>query len=230
MRVGSVATVLVAVTVCPASLSAQWHTLPSGEWAYDFDFTSRITVSCQNVERWPRGSRCSVSGTTATITNGAASLEVRVMPAPVQRLTAKNFAQEVTVAHLETRVRGGRFTLPALDTALMGLRITYDEFQAGYRFTTPSALDYNCCRGDRTFTALLLNDLPPGVRYPAIVFDQYRIPRIPLDSASLRVTAFFGFVPEPASVLLLASGLAVLAVARRRLGRGRALGATAPGA
>jgi hypothetical protein len=210
----------------PSLLRAQWFTAANGEYAYNFEYTTRVQFSCG----YPMPtSTCATDGTSLTIGSGDAWAT----------LTFASY----TGSGVATNVRTGGFAIgafnltyggssqflwpiPTNQAALFFARVTVQEtgpivstssLTRGFRTVNPFELTDNCCEGTGRYVQLGMSEPPPAVIGPvAIIIDEFSPMTIAAGDTTLTVTAAIGIVPEPSTWAMILIGLGGIAAVRRR--------------
>jgi hypothetical protein len=168
---------------------------------------------------------CTGSGTNAiTIANGASTATLTFTGVDTTLQIGGHALTPVTLGTIETSASPD-FTFPDLinpNIELFWLRLFVDQTspvtdRAGvtWGFAPGGSAVIPLFRGESYFT-LLTGSTPPGFNYDLFVYTFTGLPfRLPANGA-VDITADAGAVPEPATLLLITTGMAGMAVARRR--------------
>lgn len=229
MRSLAMGAIAIALTLCaPLELQADsWSRTPDGRIGYTFGFEATVTLSCGG--RYVVGS-CAVFGDAIRISNGGNSLVLRFRNSSPTSVTAYNVRESVGLGQLEVEVEGdGPFVLPTMshpNNSLFQAAIALSTTSPSVRSKTKTIGFYGrngvfnpTSRFSRnvTWMSFGLADQPPEYHYRSVVFDNFPYRAIAPEDAVIQWNTDVGIVPEPGSILLVATGmLGLLAVSRRR--------------
>lgn len=225
--------VLAALTVAAAALPAQgWVPDPRGGWAYDHDIQALGTFTCGTPGFAP-GTTCTSSGSSLRLVTATSTFTITYTPAAAQRVVASGFTRPtVTVGSITTQVTGAPFQLGALvspGTRLFTLNYSYVS-------TVPVATTA-ILNPEYSFFASMVDGLrgEPFTWFGTLVTQEPRPMeqrgRVQYDmlggfgqvrgfrDATYTVTAQAIVSPEPATWMLIVTGLAGLALTCRRARR-----------
>ncbi len=238
MRSLRAAVVAAGLSLVAAPAAAQWQPLPSGDWAYNFDFITTGAFSCGRPQ-FIRNGTCTAIGNTVLLTYGDASLKLTFVGVsqPTTLVTGTSDGARVfTLGHIEQELGGeGDFLFPhgpASGLFRLHVGLTSSLMLGETPFVEPTSktmLAY--VRGGPQESAGMVGRAlgttlwdvappPPGIGVGAIVFERFRSERMVPGGGAVAVTASVAMVPEPTTIALLGGGLLVLgsvgALRRRR--------------
>jgi hypothetical protein len=214
--------VLVASLVGQAEARAQWSVGPDGVLRYATDYTTTGLFSC-NPSNLPYvvGS-CSASGNTLTLTSGSAILTTSFSGVSSGLVATNQGGQFVTLGSLQTTLSGdGAFIMPMLaglqtqslfvfTLALSSaVPVGRGSWVRGFIRTGDSEIFGNCCEAP-DYVAFTTTPLPPDLGFTgplSLIYDHLTQEVIRAETGSLVLQARVGIVPEPGTLLLVATGL-----------------------
>ena len=219
-------TIAVGMAAPLSALPAQWSVQPDGEWGYTHNLTTEGTFRCLNVENYRPGGSCSASGNTLTLVSGGSSMTIS-FTGTTQTVIAKGTRSDPLMMGMFTKsFTGGPFSLPpvaSVNGALFQFEMllkstlpfqTSASIRFGYTSLTGNALPYDCCQYP-TYTILDALIPPEPLRYSGPLYDSFAGVNISLDQTPHMITSRVGVVPEPETIMLLASGLGMLGLLAR---------------
>jgi hypothetical protein len=214
-----------------APAHAQWSVGPDGTLRYNTDYHTVGTFSC-NPSNLPFVSgSCSASGNVLTLRSGGSTLTTTFLGAGRAITVTNQGDQIVPVGVLQSVLSGGPFVMPMLaglqTQPLFVLNIVLSSvnplglghWERQFVRTEDFAITGNCCQAPDHFF-LNTTPLPPGLGFTgplSLVYDHLTQEVIRGETGSLTLQARVGIVPEPSTLVLLATGLVgVLAHGRGR--------------
>lgn len=216
--------------------SQGWSTLPNGNLAYVIDYTTTGMFTCN---QFPPPNGCFASGNSVTLVNGTAALTYTFMGVTGAPLVVETGTGRTTPFKLGTLVatRGGTgvfsFPLP------QSLNAWYMQFHVGLTTTMPVAgstavgSDFVYRNGKLERASVFhygdgrLPLVPPPLPTVYSEFNILRPRPLPLEplnatsTASIDIFAEAQIIPEPATIILVATGLVGVAGAVRHRRRRR---------
>jgi hypothetical protein len=205
---------------------AQWARQPDGEWGYSHSLTTSGLFVCLNPGNFLPGGSCTASGNSLMLTNGTSTMTVTFTGSIQTVLATGTRTGPIVMGTLTKSVTGGPFALPPMANTnaplfrfdlLLSSTIpfpTSGNISFGYTGRTGSSLPYDCC--DFLTYAVINVLLPPEpLRYGPVIYDTFAGLDIGFNATPQTITSRVGIIPEPATVVLLATGLLVLGVMRR---------------
>ncbi|MCC6772748.1 MAG: PEP-CTERM sorting domain-containing protein [Gemmatimonadaceae bacterium] len=200
-----------------------WVTLPGGNFGYMTDYTTSGMFSCGN-RRYILGS-CFASGNTVKVISGMSGALITFVPAS-NSIVASGKTQKVSLGTLSISYFGTgapRFPIARPQVAplfRMSLGISTSAPLAasgGFWYTYTSRAGALRPALYNSYTVLPVTPPPSPARYNGLIFASPTRPLIPAGAESIEITAQVSVTPEPATLILFASGLAsVGAIVRRR--------------
>lgn len=228
---------LLALLLPIARLQAQgWQRLPNGELGYRTDYTSTGFFACNNY--FLVRSSCRVNGSSVTLTNGGNSLTL-TYHGFTSSVLATAITQKVPIGYIEKSYTGtGPFIFPRTATpdawyVSFGILLstivpvmTNGWWQGGYMMSGNTLHPVNCCGAATTVVSLPVAPPPPPATYSGVAFYDWTNPEFAMDNQRMYFDAQVSITPEPATIVLVGTGLAgTLGAWRRRQGRQRRRGA-----
>lgn len=214
MRCALACVATIALGLPGTSLHAQgWQRLPNGELGYRTDYTSSGTFACN---QWfvTRGA-CRVNGSSVTLTNGGNSLTLTYHGYSTSVLaTAK--AKTTPIGYIEKSYTGsGPFIFPPTRTP----NAFYLRFSIALSTVVP-VMTTGTWRGtyvlgqnklhaysSASYVELPVSPPPPPATYRNLVFNSFTNPDVTLDNQRMYIDANVAITPEPATIVLLGTGL-----------------------
>jgi hypothetical protein len=221
--VAGAAALLLATAAREASAQG-WIKLPNGEYGYVTDYTTTGTFSCGPLIYI--GGTCLASGNTLTLGNNGATMTLTYFGTS-QLITATAIQQKVSMGNVGVTFGGtGPFTFPTVNPNQsiffwlgIGVQTSSPLVSSGgvlfgYLGLSPNAATYGCCAFTNN-VALPLAPQPPGLAYGGLVFDDWSKPPFVLDDDPVGFTSMVSLTPEPGTLVLAGSGLAMVLGALR---------------
>ena len=216
----SVALGVVVATFCSATqvTADPFTVLPNGDLVFNTSFTTQGVFTCLPTIM------CSASGSSVTINSGGnlATISFTGASADIQ---AGSTATRVTLGQFEGTASPG-FTFPApgpeWPILMFDFTLTHSSPVAGatarrWWFGPGGSATFLPFQQGESWMALPAGPNPPGYNYPTIV---YSLLGMGIAANGVRVIqADVGAVPEPATLLLISTGLAGGMAYARRLRR-----------
>lgn len=226
---------ILALCALARETSAQgWELRPDLNWSYETDLSTSGVFRCALAER-VRDGTCSASGNTLLLRHGDASMLLTFtgVSHPLTLVTGSSL-QRVTLGTIDFDVEGADdFLFPHTRGnayPLFSLMIQIGSTTPVVRSTSRLFSAYLPPRTAGSSTARLsaggpewfsVADRPDGSQL-ALVFQSFDEPVLSASGGSVSITSDMALVPEPSTVLLLGSGLLVIAgVATGRRSRAR---------
>lgn len=224
--VGMVAVAVFAPVVSPAGAQG-WIRLPNGELGYQTDYTSSGFFSCNN---WflTKGA-CRVNGSSVTLTNGGNSLTL-TYHGYAQTVVASNQVTRTPIGWIEKSYTGsGPFIFPTtnspnafyvsfwISVQTIAPLAASGTWHGGYMMQNNNLRPISCCDGAGATFTLPVAPPPAPATYTGLAFFKFTNPPFVLDDQPMYFDASVSITPEPATIILVATGLAgTLGVVRRR--------------
>lgn len=223
---GVVAIAVLGLQASPAGAQG-WIRLPNGELGYQTDYTSTGMFSCTSY--FVTRGACQVNGSSVTLSNGGNSLTL-TYHGHNTTVVASNQTTRTPIGWIEKSYTGsGPFIFPATATPgayYLRFWITIQTiaplaamgtWNGGYMMYNNNLHPINCCDGATTDFTLPVTAPPPPATYGGLAFYRFSNPAFSLDNGPMYFDASVSVTPEPATLVLMATGLAgTLAAVRRR--------------
>jgi hypothetical protein len=204
---------LVALFAATDARAEPYTILPGGDLIFNTSLTTRGTFFCGSVVT------CTDSGTNAITLHSSAGTVTLSFSGVSTTIGVGNRTIPVTLGTFEGEYSG--FEPPAsanryvplvlFDLSLSHSSPTDDTTNMRWRFGPGLARS-----AGGTFLALPSGPNPPGYNYGSIIYSLRVFPLILPTSGSRDLVADVGVVPEPASMVLLGTGIAGLYMRRRK--------------
>jgi hypothetical protein len=192
--------------------------LPNGELVFNVDFSSEGAFRCLS------GIVCSGSGTnTVTIGSGENVSRISFIGQDGSAQIGGTALVPVTLGHFEvSSSEGFVYPRPSQNAPLLLFDLVMRQsspVSAGWRLRWtfgPGGSESLSSQEGATYLQLPTGPNPPGFNYEAIVYTIAPVPFTLPSNGTYTVNAEAGAVPEPATLVLLGTGLAGVVAARRR--------------
>lgn len=219
--------VFALVATTPAVAQGQgWIRLPNGQLGYVTDYTSSGFWHCNNY--FINANGCKVNGQSVTLSNAGNTLTLTYTGFQ-NRITALSRGQRAPIGQITKSFTGtGPFTFPTTTTPnafylAFGIVVTQlaplpssNYWTGGYLMRNNNLLPVNY--GGHTVLRFNVTPPPEPFTYSGLLMHKFTNPAFTMDDEPMVFDASVSVTPEPATLILVGSGLAGVfgAVARRR--------------
>ena len=219
-------TVTLASLLLAGALGAQgWSVLPNGELGYSHNLTTAGRFGCG--QYYAAGSGCLASGNSVTLFTPASSMTI-TFTASTQTVVATNSRDvDLVMGTLTKTFTGAPFTVPAMlnpkhlvfsFSLLLSSTLpmaTTGRLSWGYSAQTGTAFPYDYAISFSDYVQLGVTPPPSPYTYSSMVYDTFRGLDVTFDTTPQTITGRVGIIPEPATTVLLGTGVVVLGVVAR---------------
>lgn len=225
MGVLAVAVAVLGAVTPRCAQAAGWVLLPNGKWAFQTDYTTSAIFTCS---KWIAVGACTTLPNGVTLSNGGSTLTMTWVPA-VGTLTAAFYApRPLLLGSIQKTVTGGPFVMPTLvvpGSSLFSFSLDFTTTAWGtfagtpltYGYAPQSATAFGMAFGSNAMH--IGGGVTPDGNHTGSTWIQANRPYLDATSGTVDYLATTGIsTPEPATMLLLGSGLAGIGgiAARRR--------------
>jgi len=189
--------------------------LPNGENAFNIPLTTQATFTC---------TLCTGSGTNSVVFGSGADTLTLTFTGVNTDIVVSGQSTSITIGQFQVTTTGSGFVFPANANPSIPLVFFHLGIAQGPPNSGGNAREFFAFGGG---TSLLFGPIgsfdlaipilsnPPGANYTFIVYSLHPI-TIPNTTGTVTLNADVAAVPEPASMLLLSSGVGLLAFFKRR--------------
>jgi hypothetical protein len=222
---------LVVIAMLPSALAAQtWSRTPEGTPQYTTDYSTSGMFACTG--RAMLHGSCTASGNSLHLTSGDAILDMTFTGLAGPVTTIAGMRTPVDVGTMSIVISGdGPFLFNSLNNAdqdpvfyfyltlASTAPVSHGRWINGFYATGTSQLVHNCCDGmGADYIILGIAGAPADFGFqPAgpLVYDHLTPQSYTAETSTYEMQAMIGIVPEPSSLVLLATGLLGLYAVRR---------------